>query len=323
MTIWLSAIEVVLPDRTLLAQTLPEVAELSPAERQTLNGLGIDTVLDAAPADADELAAQALRQLFDRGAVRPHQVDALIMLEGRAPERLMVSSATRVQHDAGLSRATAFTVAGVGCVSSSAALTLARSLLLSEPSWSHIAIAYGSRPTTARRYRHPVTILGDGAFAALVSRDGQSRILDGVHHTDGRYWDLFQVEFRDVGSMDWRERCRDPQEYSFRLAVESQSRFAALNTELLERNRLKQGDLAHVVMQNLSTGAFQFYERALRMHFAACCLDNLQAYGHLGAMDIMLNLHAGMESGEFGAGDLVLVMNNSPVAAWSSVLIEI
>jgi 3-oxoacyl-[acyl-carrier-protein] synthase-3 len=37
----------------------------------------------------------------------------------------------------------------------------------------------------------------------------------------------------------------------------------------------------------------------------------------------MLNYQAGLETGLFQKGEYVLVMNNSPVASWSNILIEV
>lgn len=53
------------------------------------------------------------------------------------------------------------------------------------------------------------------------------------------------------------------------------------------------------------------------------CATHLARYGHLGAMDVVLNLDRLVASGELRPGDRVLVLNNSPVAAWAVSLWEI
>jgi 3-oxoacyl-[acyl-carrier-protein] synthase-3 len=40
-------------------------------------------------------------------------------------------------------------------------------------------------------------------------------------------------------------------------------------------------------------------------------------------MDVVLNLDRLLASGELTTGDLVLVLNNSPVAAWAATLWEV
>ncbi|MFI9581316.1 hypothetical protein ACIHCQ_05620 [Streptomyces sp. NPDC052236] len=106
----------------------------------------------------------------------------------------------------------------------------------------HVLIVHGSRPAAATRYRHPVTVNGDGGPALLVSRGGPVRILDIVQHTQGQYWDLFHVKYRHRPTAQWREECTDLPGYSFRLAMETRSRLKALLGELLDR----QSALAHI-----------------------------------------------------------------------------
>ncbi|GAA0899660.1 hypothetical protein GCM10009558_110910 [Virgisporangium aurantiacum] len=53
------------------------------------------------------------------------------------------------------------------------------------------------------------------------------------------------------------------------------------------------------------------------------CKRNLATCGHLGAMDVVLNLDGILADGALAPGDLVLVINNSPVAAWTATLWEV
>jgi 3-oxoacyl-[acyl-carrier-protein] synthase-3 len=148
-------------------------------------------------------------------------------------------------------------------------------------------------------------------------------LLDVLLETDGRYWDLFRVEFRDRPPEQWEEACADVPTYSLKLAVESRNRFAALNSRLLERHGLGIEDVDHFVMQNISIGALRFYEQGLGVRFASACAQNLRSYGHLGPADVLLNLRTGLATDEFAPGETVLVMNNSPAAAWSSALVRL
>jgi 3-oxoacyl-[acyl-carrier-protein] synthase-3 len=168
-----------------------------------------------------------------------------------------------------------------------------------------------------------VTINGEGAIGVVVDRGQRWRILDLDLETNGEYWDLFSVDYQDVPPEDWVEACASPRDYSFKLAVESRNRFRALTDGMLARHGLVAADVDHWVMQNLSEGAFRFYEGFFSIAFARACWDNLRAHGHLGSMDVPLNLATGLESGEFRPGQRVMVLNNSPVAAWSTMLLEV
>jgi 3-oxoacyl-[acyl-carrier-protein] synthase-3 len=196
-------------------------------------------------------------------------------------------------------------------------------LLGSDRNLDTVLIAHGSKPVGPRRYRHPVTINGDGGIAFLMRRQGRPEIVDIMLESDGAFWDLYRVEFKNRPFEDWVEECKSLRTYSFKLAIESRNRFRAMNDALLERNGVGYPDIKHYLMQNLSMAAFQFYEEAFGFLFAKACRANLEAYGHLGSVDIILNLKTGIDTGEFAEGDLALVMNNSPVAAWSSMLVRI
>lgn len=300
---------------------LPEHAALDEPSRHVYESLGIDTVL-VDESDAATLAVTAATSALESAGVRPGDVDALVTVQARVPELFMTSEATRVQAALGAERATTFSVGDLGCVSINSAFLVARALLDSNPSWDNVLIAHGSKPPAPRRFRFPVTVNGDGGVAVVVTRDAAPRILDLAIETNGEYWDLYRVDFKDKPEREWAEECKSLRTYSFKLAIESRNRFAALNEAVLARAGKSLADVDHFLMQNLSAGAFRFYEEFFGIELTKACKTNLARYGHLGSMDVPLNLHTGIASGEISPGDLVLVMNNSPVAAWSTMLVE-
>ncbi|MFI6303587.1 ketoacyl-ACP synthase III family protein [Amycolatopsis thailandensis] len=320
----IDAIEVWLPaDRTPI-RDLGEYAGLAEPDRTLVDGFGIASVPDAGDRHGTDLAVEAVRALLARTGLRPGEVDALLFIGGRAPEYLMASESTRVQHETGLSSALSFSVSDLGCASISTALLTARSLLLSTSDWRNVVIAHGCVRPGPGRIRLPVTVNGDAGLAVLMRPLATAlRVVDVAVETDGRFWDLFRVEYRGLAPEHWREVCADPARYSFELAIESRNRLDRLNRLVLDRNGLAMSDVDHVLMQNVSTGAFRFYEEAFDVEIAKVCERNLAGYGHLGPVDVMANLDAGVTSGQFEPGDLVLVMNNSPAAAWSSMLVEV
>ncbi|MFI6317534.1 hypothetical protein ACIBG8_08440 [Nonomuraea sp. NPDC050556] len=309
-----------LPERST---PLSEIPALTPQERETMNGLGIERVLaDDALGDHD-LAAAAARQVLADAALRPEDVDALILVESRAPQDLLTSEATRLQDALGLQDALTFSVGGLGCASLTPALLTARGLLAADPALRHVLVAHGSKPATPGRYRHPVTLNGDSGQALVLARTGPVRVLDLLQETNGSYWDLFRVDFRDRPVAEWREECRDTAAYSFRLAVESRNRLRGLLERLMERSGMRAGDLAGLAVQNLSAGGHAFVQDALGVELLPSCTENLRRYGHLGSNDSLLNLYTAREDKHLADGDRVVVVSTSPVAAWSMLLAEI
>ncbi|WP_242587237.1 3-oxoacyl-ACP synthase [Streptomyces sp. MST-110588] len=302
---------------------LPETAGLGPAERGVALGLGIERVRADDSVDAVTLAERAARGALAAARLTPQDADALIVVESRAPQTLLSSEATRLQHLLGADRAITFSVGGLGCVSLTPALLAARGLLAADPATRHVLVAHGSKPATPGRYRHPVTVNGDGGQALVLSRTGPVRLLDIVQETNGAYWDLFHVAFRDRPTARWREECQDPAAYSFRLAIETRNRLRALLGGLLERNGMCPGDITGFISQNLSVGSFGFTEEALDVKLLPVCRENLREYGHLGPNDIFLNLYSAVERKELAVGDRAVLINVSPVAAWSLLLVEI
>ncbi|WP_194815757.1 3-oxoacyl-ACP synthase [Nocardia sp. XZ_19_385] len=311
----------VFPETSLAVTELAELAELPAGRRAHALALGIDTVR-CAEDGADDLAAAAAEQALARAGLAADQLDALLVVGGRAPRYLMASEATRLQHRLGAERAFVAGVGELGCASISAAFTLAAGLLRGDPHCGTVLIVAAATAPTRFRYRAPMTLLGDGAGAVLLStaKTGRYQLVDHMVRSDGKYADLFRIDYRDLPQRDWREVCADEATYSFRLAVESRKRLAAMNEEVLGRNGLRLQDLGPVLMQNLSTGAFSFWEEALDTRIDKACHHNLAAYGHLGSLDVLVNLEAAAPAR--APGDYTLLLNSSPVAAWSSTLLR-
>ena len=328
------------PETAVAVPELTELASLSESERRTCLALGIESVRADDALNAAALGELAARDALAHAGLAARDLGALIVVEPRAPETLLSSEATRLQHLLGAERAVTFTVGGLGCVSVTPALLAARGLLCADPELGDVLVVHGSKPAAAGRYRHPVTVNGDGGQALLLSRDATAgttgagpgpgpdrsapvRLLDIAQETNGEHWDLFHVAYRDRPTAEWREECRDVSTYSFRLAMEGRGRLSGLLDGLLERNGLKPGDVRGYVSQNLSAAGFTFTEESLGIRILPVCRDNLRRYGHLGPNDVFLNLWTAIERGELAEGDHAVLINVSPVAAWSVLLAEI
>jgi 3-oxoacyl-[acyl-carrier-protein] synthase-3 len=310
-----------LPETSVAVAELPELAALSERERATCAALGIDRVPAADSLTAADLAVRAGRRVLATAGLDPADVDVVLTVEPRAPQTLVSSEATRLQELLGARRAMAFSVGGLGCASISPALLTASGLLRADPGLETVLVLHGSKPATPGRYRHPVTVNGDSGGALLLGRRGPVRVRDVLLETNGAYADLFRVEYRDRPFPRWREECTDPPAYSFRLAVETRNRLRALVARLLDRNGLRPADVACYLTQNLSTAAFRSWSEALGEPIAPVCAGNLARYGHLGPNDVFLNFSAAREQGQLADGDRAVLLNISPAAAWSALLV--
>jgi 3-oxoacyl-[acyl-carrier-protein] synthase-3 len=317
------AAEWCLPESALRVAELAELAELPAAARDVCLGLGIDEVRADGELTAFDLAVRAAARVLAAAGLDGRQVGALIVVEARVPEEFLASVATRLQAALRADRALVLSIGGLGCVSITPALLAARGLLAADRELENVLVVHGSKPATPRRYRHPVTVSGDGGQAVLLARDGPVRVLDIMQETDGAYWDLFGLAYRDTPAAQWREECRDLPAYSFRLAVETGRRLLAMYRRILDRNGLGPGDIACYVSPNLSAGGSRFVAETLGVPIAAACAENLRRYGHLGPVDVLLNLYAEIDHGRVADGQRALLFNMSPVAAWSLLLVQV
>jgi len=317
--IGIGAIHCVLPEQRVKVTELPEVELLGHDEARFVQECGVRTVGVLPDTAVGELAARACRGLL---AAAPHEPDLLVMVGPRSPDVLLGSDVCRVQADVGLESTFAFTVDGLGCTGSSAAWALARDLLVADPSRSSVLLTHASRPTGADRVRYPVTVIGDGAYAMTMVRGGRPVLRGHRMQTDGGFHDLFRVDYKQAPWYEWREVCQSPDRYRFELAMHSRLRLGRMVQEVLAEAGLDRGQVAAAVMQNVTASAFEFYETLLGIPIHPVCRTHLADYGHLGAMDVVLNLDRLMAGGDVSTGDYVLVLNNSPVAAWAVTLWE-
>jgi 3-oxoacyl-[acyl-carrier-protein] synthase-3 len=283
---------------------------------------GITHIHEADGFTSFDLACGASRRLLEDHQLDPEKIDLIIYIKSRLPEHLISSEASRLQYELKATQAKAFSISDLGCADSSMALKQAVDFLTANPDAENVLIAFGCKPYTPNRLRVPVTIHGDGGVAAWITRTSRHRLIDIQFQLEGRYWDLFKVEYKDRLFDDFTEDCLDHRVYGFDLAIESRNRFREINESLLQRNDLHQKDIRHYLLQNISARAFEYYESALDIQFSPVCRYNLSRYGHLGPADILQNLLTGTDNGIFNKGELLMIMNNSPAAMWSTILIE-
>lgn len=320
MSVGIGALRCLLPQRRVAVEALPEFDTLDLADARFAASSGVRTVGVFPEAPTADFAIAACQELLTG---QDRQPDVLLMVGPRAPDVLLGSDVCRVQDETKLGSALCFTVDGLGCTGSSLAWALGRDLLLADPAKDSVLITHASRPTGMDRVRHPVTVIGDGAFAMTLVRGGRPALRAHRMQTDGAFHDLFRVDYKQVPAYEWREECASADRYRFELAMHSRLRLGALVDQVLADADVGKGDVAATLMQNVTASAYEFYESLLGLRIDPVCGGHLADWGHLGAMDVVLNLERVLARGELRAGDLVLVLNNSPVAAWAVSLWEV
>jgi 3-oxoacyl-[acyl-carrier-protein] synthase III len=296
---------------------------LGQAETAYFSEVGIETIYAAEACTGYDMAKQASLKLMEQTGVAATDIDLIVYIQSRLPQYLMSSSAARLQFEIGAVNATAFGISDLGCTDMTMAVKLGRDFLAANSQAETVMISYGNRPYTPSRFRFPVTINGDGGIALLLTRTAGNEVIDVNLKIQGNYWDLFQVAFHDRKFAEYSESCTSMRKYGFELAIESKIQLFKLMEQLLQQNGFDKKDVQHFILQNLSMRSYEFYESSFDIKLSEVCRQNLKQYGHLGPADVMLNYQAGIETGLFKKGDLVMIMNNSPVASWSNMLVRV
>ncbi len=176
-----------LPEGRLANETLASLYPGWPADK-ILEKTGIRMRHVAADGQtAADLAYEAARALFARGAVHPEDIDFIILCT-QAPDYVLPTSACVLQHRLGIGRGAGALDVNLGCSGFVYCLSLAKGLIETGAARRVLLLT----ADTYSKYIHPMdksvrTLFGDGAAATLVVADEGEQACIGpfVFGTDG------------------------------------------------------------------------------------------------------------------------------------------
>ncbi|WP_026475899.1 hypothetical protein [Alkaliphilus transvaalensis] len=315
------AIEFYIPNKLLDVNELTEIKKLTLHEQEMFKLLEIETIPVAEDMTSIDMAYEASVKALEAAKVNAEEIDLIISIPSRVPEYMMSSEATRLQNLLKANNAFSLSVTDLGCANINGAILLAKNFLMSNQKAKNVLICYGSKPYGEKRYRNGVTVIGDAGMGLIISKqvDG-NKIIDLNIKTDGQFWDLYKVKFRDRLVEDYEELCENNR-LKFQLSTTSNKVFTNLFSQLINENNISKID--GYIIQNLSVPGLKFNEKTFDFSFADSCYSNCRNYGHLGSVDILLNYKMSVLNKEFKSGDKILVLNNSPVACWTSMILEV
>jgi len=304
---------VALPDEQLRVANLLDTFHLDAASRTVVEGLGIDAVR-AMSGQGQELLRDTAQETLREVGVSPRDVDALIHIPQRVPDKFLLADGPRVAMSLGLENAQVLGSGELGCASSSAAVELGRALLLANPGWNYVLITHVASSATVRRLRLPVTINGDAVLVLLMGRSYvKYELMASETLVSGRFWDLFSIDYKGIPTRDWDEVCANARAYSFDLAMKTKEDTQYLVDKVLRTAGVSVADVS-LVTPNLSSSSHAFYQQIVGKSVPRVATLNLQNLGHLGPADVFINMFALADA---DSGNFVLALNNSPVA-WNA-----
>lgn len=181
------------------------------------------------------------------------------------------------------------------------------------------------------RGRSVSVIFGDGAGAAVVSRDerGSGGILSTHLHSEGKHKD--ELALQGPSTEYWVPEiiANNPQEsipyypymngqFVFKHAV---VRFSEVINEGLKANGLKASDIDMLIPHQANLRISQFIQKKMKLNDDQV-FNNIQKYGNTTAASIPIALTEAWEEGKIKEGDLVVLAAFGSGFTWGSVIIK-
>jgi 3-oxoacyl-[acyl-carrier-protein] synthase-3 len=256
--------------------------------------LGLDRIAAAGPDTTLDMlvrAGQGALATADTSRVR-YLIHAHTVHHIAPPDLHLMDS---LREKLGLAGARAFAMSNQACTAGLYALKVAESLLRAEPPGSTALIVVGEK-VLSRLTRHlpGMTVIGDGAAAALVGlADHGDALLGLAHHTLG--------EFYEGGNMPEPLRQRYQKTYV--------PNVAAVIRDAVDDAALTMDDISLVLPHNVNRYSWSTIARYLGLPLARVYLTNIPKIGHCHCADPFMNLASARADAAVRPGDIVVMVS--------------
>jgi 3-oxoacyl-[acyl-carrier-protein] synthase-3 len=316
---------------------------MSAAEISAVSGIPEDVVVEkfglrgkhiAAPDEhVSDLALAAGERLLAEQELDPGEIDALVYFGSSWKDYPVWQAAPRIAHRLGCDGALVIEFDNVSC-GSPVALRLARNYLLAEPSLENVLAVAASRESYLLDYANGrarfMFNFGDGAVAALVTRDGAANELVGSHAITNGALSL-HVKVPAGGSVEPASEATvsagrhfldvsDPEAMKERLDGDSLANFVRAAEGALDRSGLSLADVSYLCGIHMKRSMHEALVGALGLDLdRAAYLDDV---GHVSGVDPLLALDRAARRGELQDGDVVLLLAAGTGYTWAASVIK-
>jgi len=299
---------------TALAEQFVPLEALSlhtPAER--LMGFGFEGAYVSE--NPQQLARDAAKRALEDASVAPGEIDVLLWAsalgeahhcrDGSAQRSVLDRfrySASRLQEELDLDRASVCGIAQQGCAGMFSALRQARALLAAEPDLQHVlCVGTDCLPTPGSR-EILYNVISDAACAVVVSRQNPKLLWRGFHQiSKGYYWDVAAKQSEIVA------------------AYFPTSRAAIL--QVLRQTALRPEDIDLVIPTGVNASSWPILLRLCGIPEDRLFLQQ-QHFGHTIAADSFLILEEARAAGRLIPGQKVLLFAYGFGSSWSAMVLE-
>ena len=317
-----------------------DVIESEKIPMKTVEELAIDKVHVAIDEEASDMAIKASNRAINKAGIDPSQID-VVVYSNTMPDYLRWSDAARIAHEIGAVNAYAFRIEQF-CCGGMAGLDFAYSKLKADPDTKTVLVVCSdkfSKPLINRWTSASANYYGDGASACIVQRSEKGFEIKGTHaKTDGSFNHLWKMPVGGLKVPATADHIRDN-------LFNSNSRASAaeylndeskrdelftmlgknnklIMTELLDRLKVDQKDLSHMVLYNIGRDIMTKIIDIIGMDYDQTSMDLAKDYGHMGPTDIVFNLDVMLEENRFNNGDKIILFSAGAGFSWSSALLE-
>jgi 3-oxoacyl-[acyl-carrier-protein] synthase-3 len=266
------------------------------------------------------LALEAATELMERYDIDPESIGLLVYGGPQGPTAFTTapsaeeSSAshrttarfrypgTRLQHELGLTRSSAFGLDQLACTTLFASVRVARAMCIAEGIDRVLCVASDFFPADAGR-EAIYNCTSDAAVAVLVERNGAAnRLLAGTHVTKGYYWDPGALEDQVVAS------------------------YFPTAKHVIEQTVAGAGwslaDVDWVIPHNVSVRSWEILLGLAGLQGARLWSHNIGAVGHTLAGDNFINLQDALDAEAVHRGDRLLLFSYGYGAHWTGLAVE-
>jgi 3-oxoacyl-[acyl-carrier-protein] synthase-3 len=281
----------------------------------------------AADEHVSDMSVRACETLFEDAGVDPADVDVVMYFGSMWKDYAVWQAAPWIAHRIGAANAYAVEYDNVSC-GTPVALRLARDMLVAEPDLRTVLLVGACRESYLLDYGNDrsrfMFSFGDGAAAALLTKDGDRNELLGSHGiTDGSL--SLQVKVARGGSVHADNGypfldVDDPAAMKERLDATSLRNFVRVAEGALGRSGLTLGDVSTLCVLHTKRSMQIALCDALGIDPARCEL--LDDTGHMSGVDTLLALDRGVRAGRVRDGDLVLLLAAGTGYTWAASVVR-
>lgn len=303
--------------------------------------LGIERKYVADPrVHPNDMAARAARKAIDRAGIKPDEIDVVLCTTEEWREYALWTTAIDLAHEIGASRAWGLDI-HARCVTTIAALKLAKSLMAGDPSINTVLIGGGYAISHFIDHTDVNTSfmfnIGAGAGAMIVKRDWpENRVLGDHLISDGTMsrhvivpasGTIHHPTDEAVADGEFKFRLVEPEAMKSRLKDVSIKNWLSCVDIALEKSGVKsdnqpytRDDIDFFNMSLVKPSAHQEMLRLLDLTEQQSVY--LSAVGHIGEQDAIINIEAGIEQGRLKPGDTMAIIAAGIGYVWGGVIVQ-